>query len=322
MERLVIFCLLSQLQTNQCIAEPQFKLALHAQAKPTDDLIVGSILTTSGLASAFTSITQITTPPPTFYPFNYENLNDQHASCFDLVIIEGFFQMITPFIHEVRRNCPDSVVIFWSLDPDFVSKKTLVSFDFDGIMTNSHELLEYVLQFVDGSAAEYLPLAADTNLFKMKKNEEEEEEEEEMEKEEAASAEAEAEAEEKRDIVFVGSGGAILANSKVHLAPILRAVAKCVEEFFPKLRLVVYGKAWDNIPEFKPYYRGVLKDGLLAEVYQNAFAVIGVTMDGQREAGMINNRVYEVLATGTPFISDHFPGELGDRRERSVLGPK
>ena len=40
-------------------------------------------------------------------------------------------------------------------------------------------------------------------------------------------------------------------------------------------------------------------------------AVLGMTMDGQRAAGMINNRVFEALACGreggSRFLTEHFP---------------
>ena len=42
-------------------------------------------------------------------------------------------------------------------------------------------------------------------------------------------------------------------------------------------------------------------------MYGRALAVIGVTMDAQRESGKINNRVFEALSVGAPLISDHFP---------------
>lgn len=42
-------------------------------------------------------------------------------------------------------------------------------------------------------------------------------------------------------------------------------------------------------------------------VYGRALAVIGVTMDAQRESGMINNRVFEAMSVGAPLISEHFP---------------
>lgn len=41
-------------------------------------------------------------------------------------------------------------------------------------------------------------------------------------------------------------------------------------------------------------------------MYGAALAVIGVTMDGQREAGMINNRVFEVMSSDAYFITEHF----------------
>lgn len=44
-----------------------------------------------------------------------------------------------------------------------------------------------------------------------------------------------------------------------------------------------------------------------ASVYGMALAVIGVTMDAQREMGMVNNRVFEALSVGAALISDHFP---------------
>jgi hypothetical protein len=44
--------------------------------------------------------------------------------------------------------------------------------------------------------------------------------------------------------------------------------------------------------------------------YRSALAVLGVTMDGQRLAGMINNRVFEALACAKSgqarFLSDPF----------------
>jgi len=46
-------------------------------------------------------------------------------------------------------------------------------------------------------------------------------------------------------------------------------------------------------------------------VYSKAMAVLGMTMDGQREAGMINNRVFEGLACGpegeSRFLAEYFP---------------
>jgi len=175
--------------------------------------------------------------------------------------------MITSFIHEVRRSCPQSVVLFWSLDPDFVPRETLAAFDFDGIMTNSNELMSYLEARLP---TQYLPLAADPNKFK--------------------PAPQSTDGNQKRDVVFVGSAGAIIAGSKIHLEPMLQstisAIKRINDELNEDVSLVIYGKAWEKIPAFEEYYAGVLPEDSLADVYANALAVLGVTMDGQREVRM------------------------------------
>ncbi|CAK5061810.1 unnamed protein product [Aphanomyces euteiches] len=70
--------------------------------------------------------------------------------------------------------------------------------------------------------------------------------------------------------------------------------------------LVIYGHAWNLYPEFAPYWRGVLPPEDLLDVYASAKVILGATMAGQRSSGMINNRVFEVLAAGSILISDHF----------------
>ena len=49
-----------------------------------------------------------------------------------------------------------------------------------------------------------------------------------------------------------------------------------------------------------------------------AAAVLGVTMDTQREYGMVNNRIFEVLTSGAFLISEFFP-ELCDGAELKPL---
>lgn len=99
-------------------------VALHAQVTPSSEKIVGSAVTMAGVRQALlsrnrsgntlrqgrksdadsSSITEgrrwgvenVTI----FYPFDYKGLHD---SSWDLVIIEGWFEMINSFIHEVRK---------------------------------------------------------------------------------------------------------------------------------------------------------------------------------------------------------------------------
>ena len=51
---------------------------------------------------------------------------------------------------------------------------------------------------------------------------------------------------------------------------------------------------------------GVLPKDDLARLYSSARFVLGVTMDAQREHGMINNRVFEALSCGATFVTEHF----------------
>ena len=70
------------------------------------------------------------------------------------------------------------------------------------------------------------------------------------------------------------------------------------------VKLSIYGSSWDQLPEFAPYYRGVAPVSTLPTIYANARAVLAVTMDEQRDFGMLNNRVFEVLSAGAPMISE------------------
>lgn len=245
------------------VAAARLAIGLHAQAAPTSDLIVGSVMTTSGLARALerddrVSVTQI------FYPFQYETLEN-----WDLFIIEGWVEMLNAVIHEVRRLSPRVKVLYWCLDPDFPGLGPILSLDVDGYMTNSART-EKVLSQVAPTAL--VMLAAD-----------------------------EAPPRQGGDrIVYVGS--ALGLETKQNLVTMLKEA----DEF----GLDLWGKGWGDT-DLKENWRGVLPHGQLTTVYSKAYAILGATMDGQREAGMINNRVFEALASGTPLIQEAFP-ELND----------
>ena len=75
----------------------------------------------------------------------------------------------------------------------------------------------------------------------------------------------------------------------------------------------MWGSGWNDVgpPDLLKSYRGLLPHGELANCYSKAGAVLGATMDGQRDKGMVNNRVFEVLAAGRPLVQEAFP-ELVD----------
>ena len=213
------------------------------------------------------------------------------------MVVEGYFAMIAAFVNEVRRidrrnrlsgRCPDGPpvkVVFWSLDPDFPTPDILVTLDFDAILTNSREVEEIFK--VKGVTTAYNELAVDSQVFRPLPHEG-----------------------RRTDIVFVGSGGAITAGAKQFLEEALQAAIEA-SKTLPDTRVVIYGSSWDSFPEFAPYWKGVLPQSDLAKVYSDALVVLGSTMDSQREAGMVNNRVYEVLSTTTPLLTEKFGGIEG-----------
>ncbi|RHY11211.1 hypothetical protein DYB25_000180 [Aphanomyces astaci] len=157
----------------------------------------------------------------------------------------------------------------------FISRQaglnTIQQLDVDAFFTNSHEALELLKPHAPHT--EFMLLAA-----------------------ESPSSTAPRPVSTASTIVFVGN--AIGISTKRDLATMLR-------EAIP-FGLTIYGYAWDLVPEFTPYWGGILPPEDLPRVYSSARVVLGATMDGQRRSGMINNRVFEVLAAGSILINDHY----------------
>lgn len=108
-------------------------VALHAQAAPSDGLVVGSVMTTDGLRRALLRLPEVR-EARTFYPFHYEGLFD---AAWDVVVIEGWFEAMFAVIHEVRRRSPAVRVLYWCLDPEFPGLDAIRSIDVDGYLTNA-----------------------------------------------------------------------------------------------------------------------------------------------------------------------------------------
>ncbi|GMH93822.1 hypothetical protein TrVE_jg1881 [Triparma verrucosa] len=297
---IVVFLILAlHAKTSNSTSNPDdiVRISLHAQAPPSDSLIVGSILTTSGISSSLATpaLSAKAVHVRTYYPFHYESAN---TDCFDLMIIEGYFMMISAFIHEARswnrNNCPNGnelKIVYWSLDPDFPPPSTVISLDIDGVATNSKALQQMYMQ--NGIHNYYIPLAVDVSIFK------------------PMMTTATTTSGHNNNIVFVGSAGGILGGSKIHLRSVLELTANYIEQHNLKhpdspISLEIYGSSWSGLPEFGEYYRGVAPIEDLPTIYANSLAVLGYTMDTQRDYSMLNNRIYEVLSTGVPLISERF----------------
>lgn len=70
--------------------------------------------------------------------------------------------------------------------------------------------------------------------------------------------------------------------------------------------LVIYGSEWERTP-WAQYARGPLPFGDLAAAYCSATVALGITVPDQKALGMVNNRVFDVLASGGFLVSDSFP---------------
>jgi len=69
--------------------------------------------------------------------------------------------------------------------------------------------------------------------------------------------------------------------------------------------LQLYGVGWENTP-WKDMWKGKW-NGTESDLYGQSQITLGITVASQKELGMVNNRIFDSLACGTPIISDYFP---------------
>ncbi|KAH8062513.1 glycosyl transferase [Aureococcus anophagefferens] len=225
--------LLALLARCAAAAEEGLAVALHAQAYPVEGgVIVGSVMTTNGLKRALLRSGRVRVAR-SFYPFHYSGIADE---AWDLVIIEGWFEMSNAFIHERDgRGDAGKRRARGGREPRRGPGR-------DGAR---------------GASAGGAPL------------------------------------------VYVGS--ALGIETKANLVGILREAAASSWASSSGARA-----GPTSAPTTQAALPGILPHGAAA-CYGNASAVIGATMDGQRAAGMVNNRVFEALATGAPLVMETFP---------------
>jgi hypothetical protein len=199
----------------------------------------------------------------------------------DLVVIEGWFDHIKAFIHEIRTmRLPDfyqhsgkqPIVLYYYLDSTISEERrdAILKLDLDGFLTNSRHMETSLAKIAPTT---FLPLAVDRSMRRQP-----------------------ASAKYAHRVVYVGQW---CPGRKSILKSFLRA---CVP-----FGLVIYGSGWGASPEFKPFWKGVLPLNDLPVVYSSSNVVLGATDDVQKSLGMINNRVFEALACGAILISDYFP---------------
>ena len=148
----LLFCTILILVQSK---EPRkLNIALHAQVYPSPDKIVGSVITTDGLYSAFIKRSDVK-HVEIFYPFNYGKL---FSKLWDIIIIEGWFLMLNEFIALSRNHNPNTIIIYYCLDPSFPDISFTYNLDVDGFMTNSEILRTQLSKY---APTIFLMLAAD-----------------------------------------------------------------------------------------------------------------------------------------------------------------
>ena len=72
--------------------------------------------------------------------------------------------------------------------------------------------------------------------------------------------------------------------------------------------LALWGEMWDRSPQIlRRRWCGVLPLGDIARLYSSVDVAIGFNAASQAQAGMVNNRVFEVLSCGALLLSDKVP---------------
>lgn len=96
-------------------------------------------------------------------------------------------------------------------------------------------------------------------------------------------------------VIFVG-------NSRNVLRPVVR------DAITAGIDIDVYGGGWDDLVDPKYVKGAFIPNEELAIAYSSAVAVLNDHWDDMREWGFISNRIFDVLASGSPVISDNVYG--------------
>jgi spore maturation protein CgeB len=94
-----------------------------------------------------------------------------------------------------------------------------------------------------------------------------------------------------RDILFVG-------NSRNIFRPAVRAAIEA------GLTPTVYGTRWESLIDAS-YIKGpVIPNAMVGDLYRKAGVVLNDHWPDMQRAGLLSNRVFDVLACGAPIVSD------------------
>ncbi len=187
----------------------------------------------------------------------------------DIFFVEGYHSGIEDELYALRETNPNIKIFFWNLSLSGLRHYIRLP-TVDMVWTNS-----FTMYTVDSEAfrkVEYVPLAAP-----------------------AEGLQCTPSVKYAHNILFVGE----YTSQKSE-----RDWKMTLGEAAP-FGLAIYGKGWETTP-WAAYHKGFLPFDDLNTAYCSAKIVINVTRDKQKRLGMVNNRVFEVIAAGGFLVSDHF----------------
>lgn len=97
-----------------------------------------------------------------------------------------------------------------------------------------------------------------------------------------------------RDVLFVG-------NSRNVFRPAVRAAIEAGVE------PVVYGTRWEQLIDPRHVKGAIIPNAVVADLYRKAGVVLNDHWPDMRQAGILSNRVFDVLACAAPIVSDEIP---------------
>ena len=103
-----------------------------------------------------------------------------------------------------------------------------------------------------------------------------------------------ADAPRNREVLFVG-------NSRNIFRPAVRAALEAGVE------PVVYGTRWDSLIDPRYIRASIVPNAVVADLYRRAGVVLNDHWPDMQRAGILSNRVFDVLACAAPLVSDEIP---------------
>ena len=306
--------------------ELKLNIALHAQVKPSNDKIVGSVITTDGILSALQKRNNDINIVKVFYPSYYESYLNH---IWDLVLIEGWFPSMSTFLLLTRNHFPLIKIIFICLDPSYPRLDLIRSFDVDGILTNSLRLkneFNNIIIYNDNNNDNNRHHNNDNNHHHNNYNNHHYNNDDNHHHKHhhnnynndnkynhhhnkpmittdylllAANTiefHPYINASRRWGAVYVGAGGYMLSHKPELLQLLLDAVP---------FGLRLHGTQWNTVPILSNLSKGPLPRYELAEAYSSAHVVLASTIQTQDDYGMINNRIFEALSCGAIVITKY-----------------